>query len=160
MPEEHAHEEESGSELRKKIPFSDLMNIKETMNELFSDLFSGRPLRSLSTMEGWQPAVDIYENREFLFILVDIPGMKAKDIDISATPETIIIKGERRPEREVRDEDYILREHFYGHFSRSIALPCPVKPREIKATYKDGTLEIKLPKSKAGRGKGVRVDID
>ena len=147
-------------ESSEKVPIRDLVNIQHTMNDLFSDLFSGRPVRSLSTQEVWNPPVDIYENKDAIYILMDIPGMTAKDIDITATTDTIIVKGERRPVKEIHDEDYILREHFYGEFSRSIPLPYPVKPRDIKATYKDGTLELRLPKTKSGRGKSVRIDIE
>jgi len=143
-----------------KIPMRDLLNIKETMDELFSDLFSGRPVRGVQVPDSWQPSVDIYENKDSIYILMDIPGMTPKDIDITATPENIIVKGERRPSKEIGDQDYILREHYYGTFSRSIPLPYPVKPRDIKATYKDGTLELRLPKTKSGKGKSVRIDVE
>lgn len=145
---------------QEQIPIRDLMNIQEAMNELFSDLFSGRPVRALPTQDSWQPPVDIYENKEAIFILMDIPGMTPRDIDITATPENIIVKGERKASKEVGDENYILREHYYGTFSRSIPLPYPVKPRDIKATYKDGTLELRLPKTKSGKGKSVRIDVE
>lgn len=147
-------------EPQDKVPIQDLLNIQGTMNELFSDLFSGRQLRGLPMQDSWQPSVDIYENKEAIFILMDIPGMTPKDIDITATPENIIVKGERKAAKEIGDENYILREHYYGTFSRSIPLPYPVKPRDIKATYKDGTLELRLPKTKSSRGKSVRIDIE
>lgn len=143
---------------RERVPIQDLMAIKETMNDLFSDLFTGKQIRSLPSGKEWVPFIDIYETKETIGILVDIPGMKPKDVEIIATPNQLIIKGERRPEKDVKQEEYILQEHYYGHFTRTIELPYPVKPKEIKALYKDGTLEIKLPKSR--RGKSVKVDID
>ena|ERR1700687_1868359 len=162
MPEfkEPESEKPPKEEQQDKVPMRDLLNIQETMNELFTDLFSGRQLRSTPNQDSWQPAVDIYENKESLFILMDIPGMTPKDIDITATPENIIVKGERKAAKEIGAESYIMREHYYGTFSRSIPLPYPVKPRDIKATYKDGTLELRLPKTKSGRGKSVRIDIE
>lgn len=143
---------------RERVPIQDLMAIKETMNELFSDLFTGKQIRSLLSGKEWVPFIDIYETKETIGILVDIPGMKPKDVEIIATPNQLIIKGERRPEKDVKQEEYILQEHYYGPFVRAIDLPYPVKPKEIKALYKDGTLEIKLPKSR--RGKSIKVDID
>jgi HSP20 family protein len=161
MPEESEKKPEERSEKEtEKVPIRDLVNIQHTMNELFSDLFSGKRLRSLSSAENWIPPVDIYENKDAIYILIDIPGMTAKDIDISATSDTIIVKGERKPSKEINEEDYILREHFYGQFSRSIPLPYPIKPKEVKATYKDGTLELRAPKMKSGRGKSIRIDIE
>lgn len=152
-------EEEKGvGPKREKVPIADLMAIKETMNDLFTDLFSGKQIRALPGGKEWAPSVDIYETKEVIGIMVDIPGMKPKDVELIATPNSLIIKGERKLEREVKKEEYILQEHFYGPFVRTIDLPYPVKPKEIKALYKDGTLEIKLPKSK--RGKSIKVDID
>jgi HSP20 family protein len=157
MPEKHEGAQE---EPLKNVHLKDLVNIRQTMNDLFSDLFSGKPIRSLLSQEQWFPPVDIYENKEFIYILMDIPGMTAKDIDITATQDSIVIKGERKPVKEVGTENYILKEHSYGEFSRSIPLPYPIKPREIKATYKDGTLELKLPKTKSGKGKTIRIDVE
>lgn len=159
MTEEEKEKSPEG-EPQDKVPIRDLMNIQEAMNELFADLFSGKTIRGAAAQDSWQPAVDIYENKEAIFILMDIPGMTPKDIDITATPENIIVKGERRVSKEIGDENYILREHYYGSFSRSIPLPYPVKPRDIKATYKDGTLELRLPKTKTGKGKSVRIDVE
>lgn len=160
MPEPEESKSKKPADDPEKIPIQDLVNIQETMNELFKDLFSGKLARSTPSLENWQPLVDIYENKEAIYILMDIPGMTPKDIDITATPENIIVKGERKASKEISDEDYILREHFYGQFSRSIPLPYPVKPRDIKATYRDGTLELRLPKSKTGKGKSVRIDVE
>lgn len=141
------------------IPIRDLFNIQETMNDMFSELFSGRQPRSAAP-DSWSPQVDIYETKEAIYILMGIPGMTPKDLDITATPENLIIKGEKKSLRNVDDQDYILREHFYGTFTRSIPLPCPVKAREIKASYKDGMLELRLPKTKTGKGKSVRIELD
>jgi len=155
-----AEEPKNQPEEPDKVPIRDLMNIQETMNDLFKDLFSGKLAKSVLSTDSWLPLVDIYENKDAIYILMDIPGMTPKDIDITATPENIIVKGERKAAKEISDEDFILREHYYGQFSRSIPLPYPVKPRDIKATYKDGTLELRLPKSKTGRGKSVRIDVE
>ncbi|MCL4513293.1 MAG: Hsp20/alpha crystallin family protein [Candidatus Eremiobacteraeota bacterium] len=157
MPEEPEKTQEESS---KKVPIRDLVNIRQAMNDLFSDLFSGRPLRALFPQEQWAPPVDIYENKDAIYILMDIPGMTAKDIDITATQDTIVIKGERKPVKDIGSENYILKEHSYGEFSRTIPLPYAIKPREIKAMYKDGTLELKLPKAKSGKGKTIRIDIE
>lgn len=151
-------EEEKESSNPERVPIQDLLAIKDTMNELFSDLFTGRQIRALPSGKEWLPSIDMYETKELIAIQVDIPGMKPKDVEIIATPSTLTIKGERRPEKDVKKEEYIVQEHYYGPFIRTIDLPYPVRPKEIKALYKDGTLEIKLPKSK--RGKSIKVDID
>ncbi|MBI2265834.1 MAG: Hsp20/alpha crystallin family protein [Armatimonadetes bacterium] len=154
-------EKASGSEkeLYEKIPRRDLMAIRSTMNEMFSDLFSGRPPRTLQSVAGWQPMVNVFETADDLIVRADLPDMEAGEIDISATTDTITIKGERKIPDELAGMELILKEQPGGTFFRTLSVPCRIKETEIKASYRNGVLEIRVPKSNE-KGKSIQIDAE
>jgi len=105
--------------------------------------------------EDWLPeetqgqlSVDIYEDDDCLIIESMIAGVQAKDIDIITEPDLIVIRGTRsRINQEKQDLNYYYQECFWGKFSRTLILPCPIKPNEVKANFKNGILKISLPKA-------------
>jgi len=105
--------------------------------------------------EDWLPeetqgqlSVDIYEDDDCLIIESMIAGVQAKDIDIITEPDLIVIRGTRsRIKQEKQDLNYYYQECFWGKFSRTLILPCPIKPNEVKANFKNGILKISLPKA-------------
>jgi len=95
-----------------------------------------------------QLSVDIYEDDDCLIIESMIAGVQAKDIDIITEPDLIVIRGSRsRAKKEKEDLNYYYQECFWGKFSRTLILPCPIKPNEVKANFKNGILKITLPKA-------------
>ena len=129
-------------------PFRDL----EEMERRFDDVFSWPLLpavwRRSPTMEmGWAPAIDVFEKEDKFVVKAELPGMKEEDIDISVVGNTLTIKGERKAESEVKEDDYYYCERSYGSFSRSIDVPSNVDTQKIEANYEDGVLEISLPKT-------------
>jgi HSP20 family protein len=134
-------------------PFRDL----EEWERRFDDLL-GRPLRRLPIDErGWMPAMDVFEKDDRFVVKAELPGMKDDDIDVSVIGDTLSIKGEKKTETEVKDEDYYRCERSYGTFYRSIPLPSNVDVNKIEASFDDGVLEVTLPKSAKVKPKKVAL---
>lgn len=139
-------------------PFREL----EEMERRFEDIL-GRPFlpavwRRIPTVEmGWAPAIEVFEKEDKFVVKAELPGMKEEDIDISVIGDTLTIKGERKAESEVKEEDYYCCERSYGSFSRSIAVPSNVDAKKIEASYEDGVLEVILPKAPEVKPKKISV---
>jgi HSP20 family protein len=105
----------------------------------------------------WNPAVDIFENENELVIKAELPGMEAKDIEIGLENNVLTMKGERRFEKETKEENYHRVEREYGHFSRSFSLPAAVKEDKITAEFKNGLLKVVLPKKEEAKTKSIKI---
>jgi HSP20 family protein len=129
----------------------------EEWERRFDDLF-GRPSWRLPVEErGWMPAVDVFEKADRFVVKAELPGMKEEDIDVSVVGDTLSIKGEKKTETEVKEEDYYRCERSYGSFYRSIPLPPNVDSNKIEASFDDGVLEVALPKSAKVKPKKIAV---
>jgi HSP20 family protein len=106
----------------------------------------------------WSPAVDILENENELKVIAEVPGMELKDIEVTFENNILTIKGERRFEHETKEKDYHRVEREYGTFNRSFSVPPVVDADRIRADYKDGMLNIILPKKEVAKPKGIRVN--
>ena len=132
------------------------------MERRLEDIF-GRPFlpmvwKRIPMVEmGWAPAIEVFEKEDRFVVKAELPGMTEEDIDISVVDETLTIKGERKAETEVKEEDYYCCERSYGNFSRSIALPSTVDAKKIEASYEDGVLEVNIPKAAEVKPKKISV---
>jgi len=134
-------------------PFREL----EEWDRRFDDLL-GRPLWRLPVEErGWMPAVDVFEKEDKFVVKAELPGMKEEDIHVSVVGDTLSIKGEKKTETEIKDEDYYRCERSYGTFYRSIPIPSNVDANKIEASFDDGVLEVALPKSAKIKPKKIAV---
>ncbi|HEV2341056.1 MAG TPA: Hsp20/alpha crystallin family protein [Candidatus Acidoferrales bacterium] len=127
------------------------------MNRLFESNFPSRG--SESTLTAWAPAVDVYETENELVIKADLPDVSDKDLDVRVENNMLTIHGERKFEQKVKEENYLRMERSYGSFSRSFSLPNSVNTEAIKAEYKDGVLNITLPKRAESKPKQVKVAV-
>jgi HSP20 family protein len=140
-------------------PLRNGADIQSEVNRLFDNFF-GRPSGgSHQAGRAWAPAVDMYETKDYLTLSVELPGLQEKDVAVSITGDLLVIKGERRFEQEVKEQSFLHVERTYGKFERLIQLPMPVQSDKVKATYRDGVLEIKLPKVEAVKPKEIKIDI-
>ena len=105
---------------------------------------------------GWTPPIEMIEKEDKFIVKAELPGMKKEEIDISVVGDTLTIKGERKAETEIKEEDYYCCERCYGSFFRSITMPATVDAKKIKATYEDGVLEVSLPKAPEVKPKKAR----
>jgi len=148
---------------RGLVPWSPFRELEE-MGRRFEDVF-GRSLlpavlRHLPLEErGWAPAIEVFEKEDKYVVKAELPGMKEEDIDVSVVGDTLTIKGERKAESEVKEEDYYCCERCYGSFFRSTTLPTAVDTENIEATYESGVLEITLPKAAEVKPKKVEISV-
>ncbi|WP_455388302.1 Hsp20/alpha crystallin family protein [Petrachloros mirabilis] len=113
------------------------------------------PMISLKT-----PSLDVFEEKDEIVVKADLPGMNKDEIEVTVTENVVTIKGEKKKEEEVKEKDYYRRERSYGSFVRSVELPSEVKSDQIKANFKDGVLEVRMPKTEEAKKKSVSVKID
>ncbi len=105
------------------------------------------------------PALDVSETNNEVIVKAEIPGMEPNDIDISLADGILTIRGEKKQEKEEKEENYHLIERSYGTFSRSVQLPRDVQSENIKAAYKNGVLKITLPKSEEAKKKEIKINV-
>lgn len=146
--------------LRVWDPWRDFGSLQERINKMFDDT-----IRSASTGDeelvtgAWSPAVDIHETDVSYVVSADLPGLNRDDIEIGVEDNTLTIKGEKRFEEKVPRDKYIRIERSYGKFVRSFSLPQNVDAAKIKATFKDGILDLTLPKKEEAKPKRIAVDV-
>ena len=142
-------------------PTRDLLNIRDEVNRLFDNFFTGLPERRRGLLEGeWAPSVDIAETDNDVVVTAELPGVKQDDVDITITDDVLTLKGEKKEEKEVKEKNYHRIERSYGSFQRSVSLPAGVQADKAKATYKDGVLHITIPKSEEARPKQIKIDVE
>jgi len=143
-------------------PFEDMARLQREVNRLFEDTgHSGfRQGAELASARTWAPAVDIFEDGEEIVIHAELPGMKQDDIDIELSGDTLTIKGERKFTDTQRKDKYVRVERAYGHFQRSFTVGVPVQHDAVRASYRDGLLEVHLPKSPETKPKKVQVTAE
>ncbi len=145
-------------ELSPWRPFGELTSLRREMDRLWENFFGERPLTRMWERE-WAPSLDLSETKDNFVVKAEVPGIDAKDIDISLTGDVLTIKGQKKHESEEKEEDYHLVERSYGSFSRSVRLPAEVESNKIKASYKNGILNITLPKSEKVKAKEVKIKV-
>ena len=142
-------------------PFFNLERLHNEVNRLFDFSFGGFPARDIGLFEtGWIPAVDVYDAKDNVIVKADLPGLKKDEIKVTVQGNTVSIRGERKHDAEVKEKDYVRTERFRGSFQRSITLPTDVDTTKAKAAYKNGTLELTLPKKEEAKSKQINVDVN
>ena len=138
-------------------PFREVSRLRNEMDRLWDDYFGPgrRALRPLE--EAWLPLVDVSETGDKITVKAEIPGMEAKDIEISMVGDTLTLKGEKKAEREEMEENYHMVERSYGSFSRTMKLPSTVDADKVEATYKNGVLTVVLPKREETKPRQIEV---
>ena len=141
-------------------PLRELSTMQERMNKLFEDAIQSpyRPEEGFA-VPAWAPEVDICETDKEIVLKAELPEMQEKDIAIKVEDNILVVSGERRMEKEVKEENYHRIERSYGNFHRSFTLPHTVDRDNIKASYKDGVLKVVLPKKEEVKPKQIKIDI-
>jgi HSP20 family protein len=139
-------------------PFRDLADIQAEINRAFDSYFGLHPHPS-TPERTWAPPIDIYETRDDLVITVELPGMKEQDIHLSLTGDALALRGHRGATAEAREENYHRIERWSGPFERHIKLPIPVQADRIRASYRDGVLEVRLPKLEEAKPREIKIEV-
>lgn len=137
-------------------PFREMISLRNAMDRLFEDSFV-HPSRLWPELERGDLPVDMYQTANDIVIKATIPGVKPEEVDISITGDTLTIKGEHKEKKEIKQEDYLYREHRYGTFSRSIPIPVQVKAERAEAVFENGVLTLTLPKAEEVKPKQIKV---
>lgn len=140
-------------------PFRDLLSSQREFNRLFNDVFPKFMGEEEVSTRTWAPAVDIYETENALVLKADVPGVDPKDVEIRVEDGTLYLKGERKFEKEVKEENYHRVERSYGSFARSFSLPNSVDTDKVNAEYKDGQLILTMPKREEAKPKTIKINI-
>jgi len=137
-------------------PFRELGQFHRDMDRLFDMSFGGRGADTLFE-SGWAPAVDVVQENDRFHVRFDLPGMKRDEIEITLHGDTLTISGEKKRESEVKEDSYYRAERYFGKFSRSLVLPTSVSADKIEATYKDGVLDVVVPKTEEAKPKQIKI---
>lgn len=140
--------------------FNELEEMRKDMEEVFgSRSFGGRfPALRLTEQEPWTPSIDMFQRGNELVVRADLPGLDPKDIRVTMENDVLTIEGERKHEKEVKDENFYRREATFGKFLRRMSLQPGLKPEAMKATYKNGVLEVRLPRVEAPAAKQIPIE--
>jgi len=132
-------------------------DLRDELNSLFDLPTTGNLARQAQLFSGWTPALDLYQNNDNVVAVVELPGMRKEDIDVSLHDGMLTIAGERQSSP---GENTERTERFSGKFRRSVTLPTRVDASKVSASYKDGILTVTLPKSEEAKPKKVEVSIE
>lgn len=138
-------------------PLFGLRGLQDEMNRVFSDFLDETAEKGVSLLT---PAMDLVEKPDVIQVKVELPGVKKDDVEITIKDDVLILKGEKREEKEEKGENRYYVERSYGSFARSLTLPSAVKTDQVKATFKDGVLEITMPKAEEEKAKKVEIKVD
>ena len=133
-------------------------SLQEQIGRLFNEAFE--PTSDESSITTWAPAVDIFETGHELVVKADLPDIKAEELDIRVENNILTIRGERKFEKKVNENNYLRVERSYGSFSRSFSLANTVNSEAIKAEYKNGVLTLTIPKREEAKPKQIKVNVE
>jgi HSP20 family protein len=164
MPE-NAKQKETKA-LAPRRPFMDLTRWDSEMDRMMEDFFgrSMRPWWPARWLRGdgeiTAPVVDVYEEKDEVVVKAELPGLDKKDIEVNISDSELTLKGQKKKEEEIEKENYYRRERSYGAFLRSVELPTDVQADKVKASFKNGVLEVRVPKTEEAKTKTIKVQID
>lgn len=144
-------------ELVRWEPFTDLRNFRSVFNDLFEDNFA-RAWAQPSASK-WHPAVDVLDSKDAYLIRAELPGMKKEDIHVEVKDGTLILSGERKSEKPAEGVEYRHVERVAAKFWRSFSLPETVKQDGIEASYRDGILEVRVPKVEKAKPRQIEISV-
>lgn len=138
-------------------PIKDILDIRDDFDRIIDRFFS----REFDIWEGHRAFdVDIYEDENNIVVKAELPGVNKEDISVSLTEDTLTISGKKTEEKKIEKENYYRKEIRSGSFSRSFTLPCAVDKEKVKASYKNGILEIVLPKAEKEKEKEIKIEVE
>ena len=137
-------------------PFREVVALQNRMNSLFRDLNEGE---SPLTTASFVPAVDIYEDDKKVVLKLEVPGIEEKDLDVRVENHTLTVKGERKFEKEEKEENFHRIERRYGSFYRAFTLPSTVDTENVEASYNAGVLKLELKKKPEAQPKQIKVNV-
>ena len=140
-------------------PLGEMVSLRSAMDRLFEDSFvSPLSWRTIAGGEGITPPIDVHETADELVITASLPGMKAEDVEITMTGQSLTLRGELKENTEVKREQYLYRERRFGSWSRSLQLPVRVQGEKAEASFTDGVLTLRIPKAEEVKPRQIRIN--
>jgi HSP20 family protein len=142
-------------------PYRELATVQDRLSRLVSDAY-GRALPDDDVMArgAWMPAVDIFQNKQEIVLKAELPGLDRENIDLRVENKTLTLRGERKQQNEIKEEQYHRIERSYGSFSRSFTLPETIDTEKLRAEYKDGVLTVTMPIKEEAKPKQIQVQVN
>lgn len=137
-------------------PFRNVFTAQREFDRLFRGALAGQEEDSTRT---WAPPVDIYENGDNLMLKAELPGINPNDVEVRVEDNTLYLKGERKFENEVKEQNYHRVERSYGTFARTFSLPNSVDADKVAANYQDGVLTLTMPKREEAKPKTIKINV-
>jgi HSP20 family protein len=145
--------------MRALTPWTGFSGMKQEVDRLFDRLWEG-DMAPFPAMGAWAPALDISETKDAVMVKAEVPGMDSTDIQLSLHDQALTLKGEKKQEKEEKDEHYYRVERSYGAFVRTVRLPAMVDGSKVSATFKNGLLAVTLPKAPAAKGTTIPIKAE
>jgi HSP20 family protein len=140
-------------------PWTGISTMKKEMDRMFDRFWEG-DFPQLPAMGEWAPALDICETKNAVMVKAEVPGMDPQEIHLSLHDQVLTLKGEKKQEKEEKDEHYYRSERSYGAFMRTVRLPSPVDGSKVTAAFKNGLLTVTLPKAAAAKGTTIPIKAE
>ena len=140
-------------------PFREYVTLQDRVNRLFREAQSGEGREEALTTSTFAPPVDVYEDEHSIILKIEVPGIDEKDIDVRIENNTLTVHGERKFEKEEKEENYRRVERQYGSFTRTFTLPIAVDPEKVEANYDKGVLKVQLAKKSEAKPKQIKVNV-
>ncbi len=138
----------------------DFSTLQDRVNRIFRESFSPEGSDEALTTSNFAPPVDVYEDEHNITLKIEVPGIDEKDINVSIENNTLTVRGERRFEKDEKEENFHHVERMYGSFTRSFTLPNTVDPEQVSAHYEKGVLKIRLAKKAEAKPKLIKVNVE
>ena len=145
------------SNLIRWQPFDGSVSLRNAIDRLFEDSFVQPRWGWMAPMSAANLAIDMVETKDEVVVKAALPGVKPEQVEVTITGNTLTISGESKEESEVKEKDYIRKERHYGSFTRSVTLPSGLKADRADATFEDGVLTLKVPKSEEVKPKSIKI---
>ena len=141
-------------------PSQELTSLRKEMDSLWNRFLGETPtFPEFKAFAEWQPMVDVSETKDKILVTAELPGLESKDIEVSMSDDFLTIKGEKKTEKEEKDEHYHCVERYHGSFQRTLRLSAEIKPDKVEAEFDKGVLKITLPKSKVTKKKEIEIKV-
>ena len=142
-------------------PFRNMATLQDSINRIFDEAVNkSRDYNDEVSKCDWRPIVDIYDTEKSIIINAELPGVTKDSITLDVKENILILKGERKSEEKVRNENYYRKERCFGTFERAFTLPSAIDPAKITANFKDGILKVEIPKPEEKRPKQIKINVE
>jgi len=142
-------------------PLGEMVSLRSAMDRLFEDsVVSPLSWRTVAGGESLTPPIDVHENADAITVTASLPGIKAEDVEITMTGQSLTLRGEFKSDEQVERDQYLYRERRFGSFNRSLQLPVRVQGDKAEATFVDGVLTLRIPKAEEVKPRQIRINAN